>query len=111
MVIPKILRNLPLIKPRVDGLLKCCNRLYEKMEDIVKEKRQEVEKTIMHGELNTKQMDLLTSLIITNTQYDPHPQEKVDPSLARPMTDEEIRAVMFDAFIAGTDTVSGNNIL
>ena len=111
MLIPKILRNLPLIKPRVDGLLKRCNRLYEKMEDIVKEKRQEVEKTIMHGELDTKRMDLLTSLIITNTQYDPHPQEKVDPSLARPMTDEEIRGVMFDVFFAGTDTVSSNNIL
>ena len=80
-------------------------------EAIVKERRQEVEKTIMHGELNTKRMDLLTSLIIANTKYDPHPQEKVDPSLARPMTDDEIRGVMFDAFVAGTDTVSSNNIL
>uniref|UniRef100_A0A1D1XQ08 Cytochrome P450 4d2 n=1 Tax=Anthurium amnicola TaxID=1678845 RepID=A0A1D1XQ08_9ARAE len=101
---PKILRGLPFIKPRVDKLLKSCNRFYEKLVDIVKEKRQEVEKAIMHGELDTKRMDLLTSLIIANTQYDPHPQEKVDPSLARPMTDDEIRGVMFDAFVAGTDT-------
>ncbi|CAG8642112.1 4174_t:CDS:2, partial [Paraglomus occultum] len=101
---PKILRNLPFIKPRVDKLLKNCNRLYEKLVNIVKEKRKEVEKTIMHGELNMKRMDLLTSLIIANTQYDPHPQEKVDPSLARPMTDDEIRGVIFDAFVAGTDT-------
>ncbi|CAG8523279.1 9024_t:CDS:2 [Paraglomus occultum] len=100
LFVPKILRNFPLIKPRVDELLKNCNRLYEKLVNVVKEKRKEVEKTIMHGELNTEEMNLLTSLIIANTEHDPHPQKNVDPSLARPMTDDEIRGVMFDAFAA-----------
>ncbi|CAG8459532.1 670_t:CDS:2 [Ambispora gerdemannii] len=102
--VPKILRGLPLIRPRVDHLLDNCNRFYGKLVDIIRKRRKEIEETITRGDFDTKRLDLLTSLIIANTQYDPHPQKHVDPSLSRPMTDDEIRGVMFDAFVAGTDT-------
>ncbi|CAG8633720.1 782_t:CDS:2, partial [Paraglomus occultum] len=103
--VPKGLRNMPFIKPRVDRLLNTCDRFYKQLVDIIKERRKKIEKEIMHGKLNTEQMDLLTSSIIAYTKYDPHPQENVDPSLARPMTDDEIRGLLFDAFIGGTDTI------
>jgi len=109
--VPKILRNFPFIKPRVDRLLKICDRFYERLVDIIKERRKEIEKEIMYGNFNTKHMDLLTSAIVAYTQYDPNPQEKIDPSLTRPMTDDEIRGLMFDAFIGGTDTVSSHNTM
>ncbi|RIA91659.1 cytochrome P450 [Glomus cerebriforme] len=104
--VPKILRGLPLVRPRVDHLLDNCGRLYDKLVEIIRKRRREIEKSIINGEFdtNTKQLDLLTSLIVANTQYDPHPQKNLDPSILRPMTDDEIRGVMFDAFVAGTDT-------
>ncbi|CAG8513511.1 10133_t:CDS:2 [Acaulospora morrowiae] len=105
LFVPKLLRNMPFIKPRVNKLLDNCHRFYDRLVDIVKAKRKEIDEIVKNGgELDTKRADLLTSLIIANTQYDPHPQKNVDPSLSRPMNDDEIRGVMFDAFVAGTDT-------
>ncbi|CAG8469889.1 420_t:CDS:2 [Acaulospora colombiana] len=105
--VPKILRSFPLIKHRIDYLLGNCNKFYGRLVDIIRKRRKEIDETIKSGgKLDTKRMDLLTSLILANTKYDPHPLKHIDPSLARPMTDDEVRGVMFDAFVAGTDTVS-----
>ncbi|RHZ83666.1 hypothetical protein Glove_89g55 [Diversispora epigaea] len=106
MFVPKLIKDLPFIKNRVKRLLDNNYFFYKRLEEIVKRKRKEIEKTINtnHYDFKSKQLDLLTSLIITNTPYDPQPQKNVDPSLSRPMTDAEIRGVMFDAFVAGTDT-------
>ncbi|CAG8514660.1 5217_t:CDS:1 [Funneliformis caledonium] len=104
--VPKILKDLPLIKPRVNKLLDNCDRFYNKLVNIIRNRRKEIEKEIKIGLFKTEQMDLLTSLIIANTQYDPNPQKNLDPTMNKLMTDDEIRGVMFDAFVAGTDTVS-----
>ncbi|RHZ83668.1 hypothetical protein Glove_89g62 [Diversispora epigaea] len=104
--VPKLIKDLPFIKNRVKKLLDNHHFFYKRLEEIVRSKRKEIEKTINsnHYDFKSKQLDLLTSLIITNTPYDPQPQKNVDPSLSRPMTDAEIRGVMFDAYVAGTDT-------
>ncbi|RHZ83663.1 hypothetical protein Glove_89g56 [Diversispora epigaea] len=104
--LPKLIKDLPFIKSRVKKLLNNNCSLYKKLEEIIRSKRKEIEKTVNsnHYDFKSKQLDLLTSLIITNTPYDPQPQKNVDPSLSRPMTDAEIRGVMFDTFVAGTDT-------
>ncbi|CAG8504600.1 11755_t:CDS:2, partial [Dentiscutata heterogama] len=52
--------------------------------------------------------DFLTSMIVTNTPYETCPQINVDPSLLRPMTNEEIRGVIFDSYLT-TDTVRKNS--
>ncbi|CAB4490274.1 unnamed protein product [Rhizophagus irregularis] len=104
LFVPKILRNFPIIKSRVDHMLGNCNYFYGKLVEIVRKRREEMKNSDDINKFISKKNDLLTSLIIANTQYDPQPQKNAVPSLLRPMTDDEIRGVMFDAFVAGTDT-------
>jgi len=104
LFVPKILRNFPFIKSRVDYMLNNCTYFYGKLVEIIRRRRKEIQNTDNVKEFVTRKNDLLTSLIVANTQYDLHPVKNLDPSLARPMTDDEIRGVMFDAFVAGTDT-------
>jgi len=50
---------------------------------------------------------MLTSVITANTSCDINSTKTVGgESMERPMNDIEIRHIMFDAFIGGTDTVS-----
>ncbi|GBB91926.1 hypothetical protein RclHR1_01940003 [Rhizophagus clarus] len=102
LFVPKVLRNFPFIKSRVDSMLDNCRYFYGRLVELIRKKRKELE--IADYKVDPKEMDLITSLIVANTKYDPHPQKYSDPSLMRPMTDDEIRGVMFDAFVAGTDT-------
>ncbi|RHZ87441.1 hypothetical protein Glove_34g91 [Diversispora epigaea] len=104
--IPKLIKGLPFIKNRVKRLLDNNHSFYKRLEEIVRKKRKEIEKNINNNDYDfkSKQLDLLTSLIITNTPHDPQPQKNIDPSLSRPMTDAEIRGVLFDAFVIGADT-------
>ncbi|RHZ83638.1 hypothetical protein Glove_89g71 [Diversispora epigaea] len=103
--VPKLIKDLPFIKNRVKSLLDNNHFFYKRLEEIVRRKRKEIEKNINSDyDFKSKQLDLLTSLILTNTPYDPQPQKNVDPSLSRPMTDAEIRGVLFDAFVIGADT-------
>nr|CAG8620210.1 2595_t:CDS:2 [Entrophospora candida] len=104
--VPHILKDFPFVRPRVQKLIRNNDRFYKKMGDIVKKRRREIEKTFNSNDNSKpKQLDLLTSMIIVNTPYDTRPpQSNVDPSLLRPMTDDEIRGVLFDCFVAGTDT-------
>ncbi|CAG8554887.1 10744_t:CDS:2, partial [Diversispora eburnea] len=102
---PKHINNLPFIKNRVKRLLDNNHFFYKRLEEIIRRKRKEIEYN-NNSDFKSKQLDLLTSLIITNTPNDPQPQKNVDPSLSRPMTDAEIRGVMFDAFYAATDTTA-----
>ncbi|CAJ0913631.1 19026_t:CDS:2 [Entrophospora sp. SA101] len=104
--VPHILKDFPFIRPRVQKLIRNNDRFYIKLEDIIKKRRREIEKNFNSNDNSKpKQLDLLTSMIIVNTPYDTRPpQSNVDPSLLRPMTDNEIRGVLFDCFVAGTDT-------
>ncbi|CAG8846702.1 4148_t:CDS:2, partial [Racocetra persica] len=71
----------------------------------IRKRREEVEKLVNNSNFDPSQLknDLLTSMIVANTPYETTPQKNVDPSLLRPMTDDEIRGIMFEVFVAGTD--------
>ncbi|CAG8808702.1 45249_t:CDS:2, partial [Gigaspora margarita] len=64
-------------------------------------RRKEIEKIVTSSNFDSKQLgnDLLTSMIIANTQYEIHSQINVDTSLLRPMTDDEILGVLFELFL------------
>jgi cytochrome P450 len=106
LFVPKLLRNFPLIKNRVDNVLGTCHYFYDKLVEIVRKRRKEIQNSDGVKYLNPKEMDLLTTLIVANTPNDPHQLKNLEPELLRPLNDDEIRGVMFDAFVAGTDTVS-----
>ncbi|KAF0555489.1 cytochrome P450 [Gigaspora margarita] len=106
--IPKVLRKFPLIRGRVHKMMDTCDYLYKRLVQRIRRRRKEVEKLVNASNFDTSQLknDLLTSMVVANTPYETTPQKNVDPSLLRPMTDDEIRGIMFDAFAAGTDTTA-----
>ncbi|RIB12410.1 cytochrome P450 [Gigaspora rosea] len=107
LYIPKILRHFPIIKGRIEEMKHYCDIAYKMLEEKIKKRRKEIEKIINCSNFDPKKLesDFLTSMIIANTPYETCPQINVDPSLLRPMTDEEIRGVLYDSFLA-TDTIT-----
>ncbi|CAG8721867.1 32805_t:CDS:2, partial [Racocetra persica] len=93
-----ILYNVPFIKSNAKSLVENRDYLFKKLEEIIKRKRKEIEVMPIGKELKH---DLLTSLIITNTEMD---TDNVKTVGGRPMTDVEIRGILLDAFLAGTET-------
>ncbi|KAF0540336.1 cytochrome P450 [Gigaspora margarita] len=69
---------------------------------VIKKRRQEIEA------MQTKDLknDMLTSLIIANTEYDVNYKKNVGEELYLPMIDIEIRANILEAFAARTDTTA-----
>ncbi|CAG8689751.1 20628_t:CDS:2 [Cetraspora pellucida] len=104
--IPKLLSHFPLINGRVNKMVHTLDYVYKRLIERIRKRRKEVEKVVKNSNFEPSQLrnNLLTSLVIANTPYETTPQKNVDPSLLRPMTDDEIRGIMFDAFAAGTDT-------
>ncbi|RIB03872.1 cytochrome P450 [Gigaspora rosea] len=70
-----------------------------------KKRRKEIEEMPVGTKLGN---DMLTSLIITNTERDMNEDKNItkDDITTRPMTDAEIRGNLLDAFIAGVDTMA-----
>ncbi|CAG8613459.1 2440_t:CDS:2, partial [Diversispora eburnea] len=64
---PKFITGLPFIKNRVKRLLDSNHSLYKRLEETVRRKGKEIEKSINNNdyEFKSKQLDLLPSLIIT----------------------------------------------
>ncbi|CAG8709715.1 24148_t:CDS:2, partial [Racocetra persica] len=106
--IPKFLRPFPLINGRVNKFVHMFDDIYKRLVEMIRKRRKEVEKLVNSSNFDQSQLknDLLTSMIVANTPYETTPQQNVDPSLLRPMTDDEIRGIMFDAFMAGTDSTT-----
>ncbi|CAG8610389.1 6207_t:CDS:2 [Gigaspora margarita] len=90
--IPKILRRLPFIRYHVDKFIDICNFLFERLLEIVRERREEIEKISNSNNFDMKQLkdDLLTSFIIANTPYESHPQKSVDSSSVKALNNDEI---------------------
>ena len=106
----KFIRHyVPFVRGKVNALLKNRDFLFERLYNIIKQRRIEIENTQPEKSLCH---DMLTSFITANTPRDinvrkPRGLEKhTDASLLRPMTDKEIRGNLLDVIIAGTDTVS-----
>ncbi|CAB4488720.1 unnamed protein product [Rhizophagus irregularis] len=66
-------------------------------------RRQEIENTPLDKPLSN---DMLTSVIIANTPRDVNYDKNVNEKDMRPMTDIEIRGIIFDGIVAGTDTTA-----
>ncbi|CAB4420570.1 unnamed protein product [Rhizophagus irregularis] len=73
------------------------------MDSIIKRRREEIENTPLDKPLPN---DLLTSIITANTPRDTNYNKIDDKEVMRPMTDLEIRGIIFDGIIAGTDTTA-----
>ncbi|RIB24904.1 cytochrome P450 [Gigaspora rosea] len=100
-------RYYPGIKDKVKHLLNNRDYVFEALDIIIKKRRKEIEEMPVGTKLGH---DMLTSLIITNTERDMNEDKNItkDDISTRPMTDVEIRGNLLDAFIAGVDTVSIN---
>ncbi|KAF0516117.1 cytochrome P450 [Gigaspora margarita] len=95
--------SIPFAKKNVKSLIENRDYLFERMDMIVKKRKKEIEETPVGEELRH---DLLTSLIITNTERDKDNVKAIDGKILRPMTDVEIRGNLLDAFIGGTESTA-----
>ncbi|KAF0532302.1 cytochrome P450 [Gigaspora margarita] len=102
-LISSLRHNIPFIKNNVKLLVENRDYLFEKLENIIKRRRKEIEETPVGEKLRH---DLLTSLIIANTEKDMDNVKTVGGEKFRPMTDIEIRGNLLDAFLGGTNTTA-----
>jgi hypothetical protein len=105
VIVPPFLRHyVPFIKNKADDLLRNIRFINKRLDEIIKKRRQAIENTPLDKPLTN---DMLTSLITANTPRDVNYTKTVGgEAFRRPMTDTEIRGVIFDGFLGGTDTVS-----
>ncbi|CAG8622163.1 3994_t:CDS:2 [Racocetra persica] len=93
----------PFIKNKAISLLKNRDCLFERLDCIIKRRRKEIEETTENTELRN---DMLTYLITANTNRNSNRIKPIEGEEMRPMTDEEIRINLLDAFVNGTDTTA-----
>ncbi|KAF0425645.1 cytochrome P450 [Gigaspora margarita] len=93
----------PIIKNKANSYLKNRDNMYEKLDFMIKKRRKEIEKMPVGTEMRT---DMLTSLIIANTEKDTANVKTVGGEMFEPMIDEEIRSNLVDAFVAGTNSTA-----
>ncbi|CAG8619899.1 9580_t:CDS:2 [Acaulospora morrowiae] len=104
LLLPKYLRELPGLRGYTNNLKKRVEWLKNNVRGIIKERREEIEKTPEDHELTH---DLLTMFITINTSRDI--TEKIADSLHdRPMTDEEICGNFMELLSGGIDTSSNS---
>ncbi|CAB4395406.1 unnamed protein product [Rhizophagus irregularis] len=94
----------PFFKNKADDLLQNVRFINNRLDEIIKRRRQTIENTPLNEPLTN---DMLTSLITANTSRDVNHTKTVGgEALNRPMTDTEIRGIIFDGFLGGTDTTA-----
>ncbi|KAF0478256.1 cytochrome P450 [Gigaspora margarita] len=98
---PFVRHYVPFIRGKANEILKDRDFIFEKLDKIIKKRRQEIE-VIQNEDLKN---DMLTSSIIANTKRDVN-YKKIVEEIFPPMTDIEIRANILEAFFAGTDTTA-----
>ncbi|CAB4383267.1 unnamed protein product [Rhizophagus irregularis] len=100
----KFMRHyVPFIREKVKSLLKNRDYLYDKIYDIIKKRRIEIENTPLDQPLRH---DLLTSHITANVAHNINSVKHVDADLLRSMADTEIFGSMIDFITAGTSNVA-----
>ncbi|RGB33677.1 cytochrome P450 [Rhizophagus diaphanus] len=103
-VSPFLRHYIPFFKRKADDLLLNLRFINKKLDEIIKRRRQAIENTSLDKPLTN---DMLTSLITANTPRDVNHVKTVGGEvLNRPMTDSEIRGIIFDGFLGGTDTTA-----
>ncbi|KAF0430585.1 cytochrome P450 [Gigaspora margarita] len=96
---PFIRHYVPFIRGKANEILKHRDFIFEKLDKIIQKRRQEIE-VMKNKDLKN---DMLTSLIIANTERDVNYKKTVGEET---MPDIEIRTNIFGAFAAGTDTTA-----
>ncbi|GBC05466.1 hypothetical protein RclHR1_06240002 [Rhizophagus clarus] len=102
-VSPFLRHYFPYFKNKSDEVIQSLDFINQRMDSIIKRRRQEIENTPLDKPLSN---DLLTTIIIADTPRDLSYNKNDDKEVMRPMTDLEIRGIIFDGIIAGTDTVN-----
>jgi len=102
-VSPFLRHYAPFFKNKADDLLQNMKFINQRLDAIIKRRRQEIENTPLDKPLPN---DMLTSVIIANTSRDANYTEIASEEAMRSMTDTEIRGNILDGFLGGTDTVS-----
>jgi cytochrome P450 len=108
MVVPRLLRNhFPGLKRKTQKLYANREYLYKAFSELITQRRKEIENESIEETHNRK--DMLSSLIISNTEKDPKINDfnsYSENELKKPMTDEQIRFNLIDAFSGSSDTTS-----
>ncbi|GES74984.1 cytochrome P450 [Rhizophagus clarus] len=92
---------------KVDDLLQNVGFINKRLDEIIKNRRKEIENIPLEKSLPN---DMLTSLITANTTLDVNYTTTVGgEALNRPMSDTEICGIIFDGFLGGTD-ITANTI-
>jgi hypothetical protein len=102
-VSPFLRHYVPFFKNKADDIIQNKKFINQKLDAIIKRRRQVIENTPLDEPLSN---DMLTSVIIANTPRDVKYIETVDGEAMRPMADDDIRGIILDGFLGGTDTVS-----
>jgi hypothetical protein len=107
-VINKYIRHyVPFIRGITKRLLENRDYLYDKMHNVIKKRRIEIDNTPLDQPLRH---DMLTSHIVMNTPRHinmiKHTDKHADSDVLKPMEDREILGNMLDSMFGGTDTVS-----
>ncbi|POG67692.1 cytochrome P450 [Rhizophagus irregularis DAOM 181602=DAOM 197198] len=102
-VSPFLRHYFPYFKNKSDDFIRNIKFINQRMDAIIKRRREEIENTPLDQPLPS---DLLTSIITANTPRDINYNKIDDKEVMRPMNDHEIRVIIFDGIIAGTDTTA-----
>jgi len=104
MICNKFVRHyIPYIRKHFNILLKNKDYFFDRIHNIIKVRRIEIENTPLDRPLRH---DMLTSFMTANTPRDINAVKHADSDLLRPMTDKEIFGNILDTMRGGTDTVS-----
>jgi len=93
----------PYVRGKGKDLLKNRDYLFDRLYNIIKERRIEIENTPLDQPLRH---DMLTTCMVANTSRDINAVKHADADLLRPMTDKEIFGNILDSMLGGADTVS-----
>ncbi|GES92432.1 cytochrome P450 [Rhizophagus clarus] len=103
IVVPRLLRKyVPGLKGKTQKLYANREYLYNAFSELITQRRKEIENESLEETLDRK--DMLSSLIISNTERDPKRNDSNSYELS--MTDEQIRFNLIDAFSGSSDTTS-----
>ncbi|PKC09703.1 cytochrome P450 [Rhizophagus irregularis] len=102
-VSPFLRHYVPFFKNKADDIIQNKKFINQKLDAIIKRRRQVIENTPLDEPLSN---DMLTSVIIANTPRDVKYIETVDGEAMRPMADDDIRGIILDGFLGGTDTTA-----
>ncbi|CAB5203066.1 unnamed protein product [Rhizophagus irregularis] len=109
IVVPRLLRNyFPGLKGKTQRLYANRDYLYNAFSELITQRRKEIENESIDETINRR--DMLSSLIISNTERDTKRKDSNSHSENelhnKPMTDEQIRFNLIDAFSGSSDTTS-----